>query len=142
MRPYYHAAAGLFALTLLVACSGQQAAQQTGKSAEPPASCGQDMEWGGWDGTSECAKIAHDVIPAAHLACERNEDCVLVGRSSCGANSVARSAGAVYRDHPPACGHPAAGGCPPIEFVAECRSGCCNVGIAPSASTSGTHPAR
>jgi hypothetical protein len=133
MRSYYHAAADLVILVVLIACSGQQQSPPPPKSAPPSAGCGQEMEWGGWDGTPECAKIAHDVIPGAHLGCASNADCVLVGRSSCGANSVARRAGGLYRDHPPACGHPAAGGCPPIEFVPECRNGCCNVGVAPTA---------
>jgi hypothetical protein len=136
MRPYYHAAAALVVLTGPIGCSGQRTSPQHGESAAPVASCGQEMEWGGWDGTPECSKIAREVIPAAHLSCQRDEDCVLVGRSSCGANSVARSTGALYREHPPACGHPAARTCPPIEFVAECRRGCCNVGIAPSVPTS------
>jgi hypothetical protein len=88
------------------------------------------MEWGGWDGSPQCAAIAHSSIPAADLSCRSDLDCVVVGRSRCGANSVARRAQATWKDHAPACGHPAAGQCSPIEFVAECRNGCCSVGVA------------
>jgi len=87
------------------------------------------MEWGGWDGTEACARIAHTWIPKADLGCSVDGDCVLVGRSRCGTNSVAQSAASRWISHAPACGPPGIETCPEIEFGAICHDGCCNVGI-------------
>jgi hypothetical protein len=119
----YHSAL----LALVLGC----AAPEPAVPASPPAQCDRSMVWGGWAGSPECAAAARTVIPAADLSCARDQDCALVGRSSCGANAVARRAEPAYANHAPACGHPAAAECPALEFVAECRGGCCSVGLAP-----------
>jgi hypothetical protein len=120
----YHSALS----ALVLACAAPQPVVREHADSQ----CAHAMEWGGWAGTPECAAAARTSIPAVDLSCAKDQDCVLVGRSSCGANSVARRARATYADHTPACGHPAAGQCPALEFVAECRGGCCGVGLAPA----------
>jgi hypothetical protein len=134
-----------FRLVLVLVLLGAGSALGAGCGSSPAArapaapACEDDMRWGGWDGSPECAKISHAMIPAADLSCSSNADCAIVGRSGCGANSVSRAAAARYANHAPACGHPEAGQCPPLEFVATCRAGCCNVGIADApAQGSGT----
>jgi hypothetical protein len=126
---------GSIAGAILLLVAGGAAAAGCGAGAgpaeqSPGARCGRDMAWGGWNGTVECARIARTPIPAADLGCDRDADCVIVARSRCGANAVAAHARGRYAGHPPACGHPAAGACPPLDFVGTCRNGCCSVGIA------------
>jgi hypothetical protein len=111
-------------------CAGIGCSPSPSPRAPAATTCEHDMRWGGWDGTPECAKISHFMIPAGDLACQVDSDCVLVGRSQCGANSVARTASEKYGNHAPACGHPEAGQCPALAFATACRSGCCNVTLA------------
>ena len=94
------------------------------RSEVPQSTCG-TINWGGWDGTPQCAGISAVVLSGADRACNVHSDCVLVGVNRCGAHTVNQAALGRFQQYPAPCDHPLALTCPPSPQYAACNQGCC-----------------